>query len=1027
VRKRKEERRTDGGGCGNGKKSIGVPDGRYRKGGRTLRLTTIKPISKLEAHPIINRTVRSAKAQPGPEVGGQCQPYIHTVAASLALGWSTDHRIESESITDKVQFDSHDNPPIVFQHYRINCSSCPPPTTSDQHQPWESFPVPSISYRHAATPTGSKQASACLETSFERSGDIMAKKKKGGGGGGAAPKRDARGYGQQQPTTPSTSSGVSSTLRVTTATQSHLDQVLVSMEDHDPSSSTTNAAAAAAGTGAGADVGPSDRFVKRLSNVYDRLKEASFMDEPIERAIVALGYNVTLESALDYLCLHLSAAELPPLFTEGSVRDDLASTSSSAALEVIVPQPNLLAVPSDRNSNEVDDASSPVPLTTMPLVEDDDDDNDDDDLNRTEEEDGAAHVGASEDGPADANNATTTRDDANKEWILRQYRDYCSDNDDDNDNENQNNSPESDDGRGQNVSEDADTSRACRQGTSGEPRSVDGTDGEDDSSVVRALAAEKETCAARMSEPEPAKEEKPEEEEEDDPVLRALRVELEQVQADVNDDASNYLRSKHEIREIKRQCQQLQKRVADMERAAQQRARKTRMELPMENNDRISVVDPLPSSTQGEEDEDGGGGGGMLDLFDEDAATTVRGKKTSPNASEPAVVQPPSMDFPADALKSWTGKTPRQLLHEHCTSKKHGLWLQPKYAMSGNKCTVTVKPAKGDRPPMHAELVGLFRSSSHDSVMAKEYVATKLLYAVQSDRPLYRVLPPYFADLWKAWHDAETKVELHAKNQVKDERSRNIQRLLDLVASTANARPAVESNDEVVPVNSSSARSSAMNYHSARRSKDGDTRGAAAESVDDTRLHQMFLDRRTTSAYQKMLRERSALPIFSFRDRILECVRVHPVTVLSAETGAGKSTNCGQVREILSSLTMRSKSLFSLPHQLTLSAKQFLLEDAFEAGRFASILCTQPRRVAATSVAERVAEEMGEASVGRLVGYQIRLESRKSNDTRLLFCTTGVVRFLSRCLAACAAASWFVSTSFAYDIGAQTTCRRSEP
>jgi hypothetical protein len=56
-----------------------------------------------------------------------------------------------------------------------------------------------------------------------------------------------------------------------------------------------------------------------------------------------------------------------------------------------------------------------------------------------------------------------------------------------------------------------------------------------------------------------------------------------------------------------------------------------------------------------------------------------------------------------------------------------------------------------------------------------------------------------------------------------------------------------------------------------------------------------------------------------------------------------------------------------------------------------SILCTQPRRVAAISVAERVSEEWGEKSVGKLVGYQIRMEAKRSSETRLLFCTTGVI------------------------------------
>ena len=97
-----------------------------------------------------------------------------------------------------------------------------------------------------------------------------------------------------------------------------------------------------------------------------------------------------------------------------------------------------------------------------------------------------------------------------------------------------------------------------------------------------------------------------------------------------------------------------------------------------------------------------------------------------------------------------------------------------------------------------------------------------------------------------------------------------------------------------------------------------------------------------------------------------------------------------------------------------------------------NIICTQPRRVAATSVAERVAEEMNERYVsvveqtkmglfrvkvncfltsplsmdcfalcelfiksinrlGNQVGYQIRMESKRSKNTKLLFCTTGVI------------------------------------
>jgi HrpA-like RNA helicase len=47
--------------------------------------------------------------------------------------------------------------------------------------------------------------------------------------------------------------------------------------------------------------------------------------------------------------------------------------------------------------------------------------------------------------------------------------------------------------------------------------------------------------------------------------------------------------------------------------------------------------------------------------------------------------------------------------------------------------------------------------------------------------------------------------------------------------------------------------------------------------------------------------------------------------------------------------------------------------------------------VAAISVAERVSEEWGDEFVGKLIGYQIRMEVKRTSETRILFCTTGVI------------------------------------
>lgn len=80
----------------------------------------------------------------------------------------------------------------------------------------------------------------------------------------------------------------------------------------------------------------------------------------------------------------------------------------------------------------------------------------------------------------------------------------------------------------------------------------------------------------------------------------------------------------------------------------------------------------------------------------------------------------------------------------------------------------------------------------------------------------------------------------------------------------------------------------------------------------------------------------------------------------------------------------------------TLQVPQFILDDWIinrsqsEDKLHVNIVCTQPRRISAIGVAERVAAERDEG-IGGTIGYQIRLESKMSSKTRLTFCTTGIL------------------------------------
>ncbi|CAI5755535.1 unnamed protein product [Candida verbasci] len=102
---------------------------------------------------------------------------------------------------------------------------------------------------------------------------------------------------------------------------------------------------------------------------------------------------------------------------------------------------------------------------------------------------------------------------------------------------------------------------------------------------------------------------------------------------------------------------------------------------------------------------------------------------------------------------------------------------------------------------------------------------------------------------------------------------------------------------------------------------------------------------------------RKTLPVYSVRDDLITTIRDNQVVIVIGETGSGKTT------------------------QLT----QYLYEEGF-----GSIACTQPRRVAAMSVAKRVSEEMA-CKLGDLVGYSIRFEDKTNDNTKIKYMTEGIL------------------------------------
>lgn len=107
--------------------------------------------------------------------------------------------------------------------------------------------------------------------------------------------------------------------------------------------------------------------------------------------------------------------------------------------------------------------------------------------------------------------------------------------------------------------------------------------------------------------------------------------------------------------------------------------------------------------------------------------------------------------------------------------------------------------------------------------------------------------------------------------------------------------------------------------------------------------------------------QRQCLPIAKHRTQLLYAMEHYSVVVLVGETGSGKSTQ--------------------IP--------QYLFENGWCDQGF-SVCCTQPRRIAAQTLAQRVSQEMG-TELGRTVGYSVRFDDRTSPETAIKYCTDGML------------------------------------
>lgn len=134
--------------------------------------------------------------------------------------------------------------------------------------------------------------------------------------------------------------------------------------------------------------------------------------------------------------------------------------------------------------------------------------------------------------------------------------------------------------------------------------------------------------------------------------------------------------------------------------------------------------------------------------------------------------------------------------------------------------------------------------------------------------------------------------------------------------------------------------------------------------IPDAQSKEAWQARQNEAPVKTMLAQRQKLPAWLVKDELVDTVTLNQVTIIAGETGSGKSTQ----------------------------SVQFILDDLYSRGfgKIANLICTQPRRISALGLADRVSEERC-YKLGEEVGYTIRGESKTSAQTRITFVTTGVL------------------------------------
>ncbi|GAB1199842.1 hypothetical protein APSETT444_009201 [Aspergillus pseudonomiae] len=289
----------------------------------------------------------------------------------------------------------------------------------------------------------------------------------------------------------------------------------------------------------------------------------------------------------------------------------------------------------------------------------------------------------------------------------------------------------------------------------------------------------------------------------------------------------------------------------------------------------------------------------------------------------------------------WTGLSPRRVLEETCKARKA---VEVRWSKAQDVPFLFEWDKVTHKSSAYATFVSMDTIATPTAQQAEAFVSTFALFVLftqnSKEGKAYMRLPAVWRELWTEFANAKKLQE----DEIDKKTIKHLKKLIQ--ENQGNFEDDVVLSDNFRRRNGTSSKAESPARSSNAREASG----------PESQLQRIWMEKSSTPSFNNMVQGRMNLPIWAFKNDILNTLDTHRALIICSETGSGKSTQ--------------------IP--------SFILEHEMTQGRPCKIYVTEPRRISAISLARRVSEELGESKSD--VG-----------TARSLIGTTGVVvRMLER-------------------------------